>query len=92
MVYTVVQDDKGFIWIGTDAGLVRYDGTHFKVFTTTDGLPDNEVLGLHFDKKTNRMWIITYCKQACYYRDGRFYNVQNDSSLRIKKATIPIIA
>jgi ligand-binding sensor domain-containing protein len=86
--YSTVQDSKGFIWIGTDAGLVRYDGTNFKVYTIDDGLPDNEVLGLHFDPKTERMWIITYCKQACYYRAEKFYTSQNDSSLKLIKCDI----
>jgi ligand-binding sensor domain-containing protein len=79
--YSVVQDNKGFIWIGTEAGLVRYDGTNFKVYTTQDGLPDNEVLGLLFDNVTNRMWIVTYRKAACYYYDGAIYTAQNEPSL-----------
>lgn len=29
-VYQVIQDDFGFIWIGCDAGLFRYDGFNFK--------------------------------------------------------------
>ncbi len=32
VVRTVYQDRKGFIWIGTDAGLVRYDGYSFEIF------------------------------------------------------------
>ncbi len=28
----IVQDDLGFIWFGTQYGLNRYDGYHFKVF------------------------------------------------------------
>ncbi len=32
-VYDIVQDEKGFLWIGTDNGLNRYDGEHFKIFT-----------------------------------------------------------
>ena len=31
-VYDVKQDKQGFLWLGTDAGLVRYDGSEFKLF------------------------------------------------------------
>lgn len=86
-VYSTVQDSKGFIWIGTEGGLVRFDGAQFKVFTTQDGLPDNEVLGLLFDEHTQRLWITTYSKQPCYFRNERIYNVQNDSSLKVIKCT-----
>lgn len=27
----IAQDDKGYIWIGTDAGLNRFDGHHINV-------------------------------------------------------------
>ena len=29
-VYGVVQDSKGFIWIGTSTGLIQFDGVSFK--------------------------------------------------------------
>ncbi len=28
-IYSTIQDKKGFIWIGTDAGLYRYDGIRY---------------------------------------------------------------
>lgn len=34
---TTTQDQLGFIWIGTDLGLVRYDGQEFKALS--EGLP-----------------------------------------------------
>jgi ligand-binding sensor domain-containing protein/signal transduction histidine kinase len=31
-VWTVVQDSRGFIWMGTEEGLNRHDGYRFKIF------------------------------------------------------------
>jgi signal transduction histidine kinase/ligand-binding sensor domain-containing protein/DNA-binding response OmpR family regulator len=31
-VNAIARDSKGFVWIGTDEGLARYDGTGFKIF------------------------------------------------------------
>ena len=32
MVYSIMQDQTGFIWFGTLDGLNRYDGIRFKIF------------------------------------------------------------
>lgn len=41
MIYTILQDNDGFIWVGTKDGLNRYDGTTFKVFTNDPGNPNS---------------------------------------------------
>ena len=52
-----VQDKQGFIWLGTKDGLIRFDGTSFKVFrhdeddSTTIG--NDYVRYLHVDKQGN---------------------------------------
>ena len=38
-VQSVLQDREGFLWVGTQNGLFRYDGSRFKAFTKADGLP-----------------------------------------------------
>ena len=37
LVYSVTQDHTGYIWIGTHAGLVRYDSRTFRVFRHEPG-------------------------------------------------------
>jgi serine phosphatase RsbU (regulator of sigma subunit)/ligand-binding sensor domain-containing protein len=52
----LVQDSQGYLWIGTTAGLCRYDGTEFITYTTADGLADNGVRALCEDSQ-GRLWI-----------------------------------
>ncbi len=51
VVYHGLEDKDGFLWFATETGVSRFDGTHFKNFTTQDGLPDNEILRLFVDSK-----------------------------------------
>lgn len=40
--YAVVQDDLGFMWFGTEDGLIRYDGYKFKKFTIQSKEPEGQ--------------------------------------------------
>ena len=31
-VETIIQDDKGYMWLGTNDGLCRYNGYEFKIY------------------------------------------------------------
>src|SRR5690242_5903023 len=48
--YTIVQDQNGFLWIGTQDGLDRFDGYGFRVYRHARGdahsLADNNVPAL----------------------------------------------
>ncbi len=59
-VYTITQDRAGYIWIGTHAGLARYDGSGFKVFRhlaeQPASLPANDVSTLLVDRE-GRLWV-----------------------------------
>jgi len=92
-VYSMAQDKDGFIWFGTETGLSRFDGTHFRNFYTTDGLPDNEIIKLFVDAG-NRVWIIPFKNDVCYYHNGKIHNRENDSLIRaldIKSEVISVI-
>lgn len=57
-----IQDKSGFIWIGTQNGLNRYDGYNMKVYThqdsDTSSLGGNFIYALFEDKK-GHIWIGT---------------------------------
>ncbi len=45
-VRDIVKDAQGNLWIGTDNGLSKYDGTSFTNYYKNDGLPGNRVWAL----------------------------------------------
>ncbi|WP_435262162.1 sensor histidine kinase [Tenacibaculum sp. nBUS_03] len=67
--YSIVEDNQGFIWLGANKGLYRYDGKEFKNYSHPDkrGL---SVFGLKFDKQ-NRLW--------CNNISGQYFFIDNDS-------------
>ncbi|HEX7236429.1 MAG TPA: two-component regulator propeller domain-containing protein, partial [Gammaproteobacteria bacterium] len=59
-VMTSLQDSQGFVWLGTEDGLVRYDGHELHRYarsrTEKDSLPGNYVWQVVEDADTN-LWI-----------------------------------
>lgn len=61
-VRCLLQDRQGFIWLGTEYGLNRYDGYSFTVYRNALGdsttLADNRITALHQDNRGN-IWVGT---------------------------------
>ncbi len=58
-VYTLLQDSRGYLWLGTrGGGISRFDGSSFKTYTTKDGLCNNYVWRIKEDEQHN-LWIAT---------------------------------
>lgn len=58
-VNAIEEDNKGNVWVGTDNGLLKYDGISLNLaYTTDDGLPGNKVSTLFFDSN-NKLWVGT---------------------------------
>lgn len=84
-----MQDSKGYIWISTNNGVVRYDGREMKVFTRKDGLTDNIIFQAYEDRM-NRIWFRTYNSRLCYYKNDSIFTIGADDSIAatVKKRTI----
>lgn len=62
IINSIVQDSLGFIWIGTNDGLCRYDGENYKIFRQTlnnqNSISNNFIQSLFVDSKGD-LWIMT---------------------------------
>ena len=59
-VYDMVQTDDGYLWLGTAAGLLRFDGIAFVRYASVDepGLAGDRISDLLIDHQ-GRLWIGT---------------------------------
>ena len=46
----LLEDKVGFLWVGTQNGLFRYDGMRFESFGAEQGLPGSHVVSLYQDR------------------------------------------
>lgn len=90
VIYDLYQDIYGRIWIATDKGLAVYNGRNFKNYTTNDGLADNEIYFFQPDNN-GRLWFATANGKLSYFKNGKFYNEQTDTLLRIPKTSGHVI-
>ncbi len=79
-VLSMCQDQAGFMWIGTENGLNRFDGHHFLSFRfdpdDSTSISNNWILNIHEDQK-GHLWVGTQNGLNRLDRDqGNFERVQ----------------
>jgi signal transduction histidine kinase/ligand-binding sensor domain-containing protein/AraC-like DNA-binding protein/ActR/RegA family two-component response regulator len=76
-----IKDNKGFIWIGTSDGLIRYDGTYAFRYTHSAEDPTSithSTINTMVQDKSNRLWIGTAQGLCIYDRElDNFINVDS---------------
>ena len=62
LINCIYRDSKGFVWFGTNAGLNRFDGSNFEIFSNKNpvngSIADNNINAITEDKSGN-LWIGT---------------------------------
>ena len=82
-ILSIAQDSTGFIWIGTDDGLNRYDGFQNKVYRSDvfdeSTISGNRIWKIYVDS-SNTVWILTD-KGVCFYdvKQSRFGRIETRS-------------
>ncbi|MFA6676439.1 MAG: two-component regulator propeller domain-containing protein [Bacteroidales bacterium] len=94
-IRSIIQDRKGFMWIGTDRGLASYDGINIKLYNTTkdaQGLLHNDIETIYQDKNEN-LWLGTdYGIFIFDYKTSisTHFDVQTEDSISINTYTTNI--
>ena len=85
-VNCILQDNQGYIWAGTQAGLNRFDGYHFKIYKqgldSENSLTNDYINALYQDNK-GIIWIGTQNGGLNYYNPEtkQFGNVKTSEVL-----------
>ncbi|HZD92972.1 MAG TPA: two-component regulator propeller domain-containing protein, partial [Candidatus Sulfotelmatobacter sp.] len=80
-IQALLQTRDGYLWIGTQEGLVRFNGMEFKVFNkaNTDEIRHNDVRVLYQDRE-GVLWVGTFGGGLVRYQDGKFTTVRKGLS------------
>lgn len=64
-INAIYEDENGRIYFGTDKGLLVFEGLdpqivdNYKLYTTSNGLPTNNINGISFNKSNNEIILAT---------------------------------
>lgn len=86
-VRSIFRDSRGFLWIGTESGLNKYDGYSFRQYHRDNSeLPDDAIINI-FEGPEMNVWIRTSNGYSIYdYKTGKF---DNDYKTTLEKLKIP---
>lgn len=82
-VFAILEDKKGFLWLGMESGLARYDGYSFKTYThdpeDSTGIGSNIIRAI-FQDKQGYLWIGTDGGGVSRYnpQNERFTNFKHE--------------
>jgi ligand-binding sensor domain-containing protein/signal transduction histidine kinase len=73
-INAIMQTADGYLWMGTEKGLVRFDGVNFRLMSSFSEFSGDPVSGLTTDND-GRLCAIFWGAGVLCYRDGRFVNL-----------------
>jgi len=86
-VHAIAQSPDGYLWIGTDKGLVRFDGFTFLPVPPKSLLSQNDpILGLITDADGD-LWVRTQSAGILRYNRGKFENLASGPNATVTQVT-----
>lgn len=89
-VTSIIQAHDGYLWLGTQGGLVRFDGVRFQLFApaTHPGMTSSRVRAL-FEDRQRALWVGTEDGGLLRFADGVFTPV---TAPELSGTTITVVA
>ena len=79
-IKSLVRDEKGFVWMATEEGLVRFDGRNFRIFNMqVVPLRSNRLVAIVPDRHSGELLALVDGRQCLQIRNGTAV-LQNDST------------
>lgn len=72
------EDEEHAIWIGSEKGLIRYDGYHYYLYEKRNNFPDMQDCSLAYDQQKRLWWA----------SDNGLFFIKNDSLFSIESPDI----
>ena len=90
--HALAQTSDGYIWFGTEEGLVRFDGVRMTVFdrSNTDAIKNNSVQALAAGDDGS-LWIGTN-NELIKFQSGRFVNITARAGINTRFSSIHVSA
>ncbi len=87
VVYDIIQDQEGYIWLATGFGLNKFDGLEFQQFFEDNGLLNSQT-GTVFEASDGRIWVGTiqgaqYLVEDSVYSDPNLKSLETQSVINI---------
>jgi len=79
-IWSILEDKKKNIWIGTEKGVSCFDGKSFTTYTTAQGLAHNVVVSILEDKNGD-IWFGTFGGGVSRYDGKSFYTYSTTQGL-----------
>lgn len=88
-IFCIHHDSRGYVWVGTESGVSRFNGIEFETFDKNSGLPGNSVRGIA-ETNDGRIWVGTE-NGIAYLQNRNWIPVSpfnNDAALTVTKLVI----
>jgi ligand-binding sensor domain-containing protein/serine phosphatase RsbU (regulator of sigma subunit) len=82
-IYTINQDNNGFLWLGTGTGLIKFDGFNFYNVAFPDSVT-NKYASVSLKDKNGNLWF------GC--NDGTLFYTSNNNLIQIRGLNVQSIS
>lgn len=81
IITTIIKDSNGYLWLGTNEGMARFDGSVFDNYTHYNGYPFHLISGI-VETKPGTLWVSDYGFGLFELKDDKVRPIVFDSKLK----------